>query len=336
MDTRMGQSMSQEEERDLIGTMDCSIQPLKRKKDLFQISTTDFFFPLINDPYIMGKIACANVLSDLYALGVEYCDNMLMLLSSSRKLSAEENDVCLKLIMRGFRDLAAEADTSVTGGQTVINDDLLLGGVAMSVCDKTEFIEPTKAQAGDVLVLTKPLGTQVAVNFFQWMDSSKFRHLWDKCTQHDPEALTKEAAIEAYQKSMDSMSRLNQNAAKLMHKYKSHGATDVTGFGILGHTNNLLQNQEKWNELDFVIDTLPIIKNMIKVETAMGNMFKLLKGYSAETSGGLLVILPSEDAAKAYCDEFRKVDGNDAWIVGHVTKGSGKSHISETAEVLEV
>ena len=82
---------------------------------------------------------------------------------------------------------------------------------------------------------------------------------------------------------MFSMARLNRNAAKLMQKYKAHGATDVTGFGILGHAANLVESQLE--SVDFHLHTLPMIKNMLSVYKKCGINFKLLDGYSAETSG---------------------------------------------------
>lgn len=91
----------------------------------------------------------------------------------------------------------------------------------------------------------------------------------------------------AYNQSMHSMARLNKNAALLMHKYGAHGATDVTGFGILGHADNLAKVQE--SEVSFVINTLPVFANMVSVYKACGINFKLLDGYSAETSGKCLV-----------------------------------------------
>lgn len=87
------------------------------------------------------------------------------------------------------------------------------------------------------------------------------------------------------------MARLNRNAAYLMHKYEAHAATDVTGFGILGHASNLASNQKA--EVAFVIHTLPILANMVKVYEACGVNFKLLDGFSAETSGELLFLLLS-------------------------------------------
>merc|ERR1719447_1633475 len=118
--------------------MDSSITPL-RHSGLSLVQTTDFFYPLVEDPYMQGKIACANVLSDLYAMGVTECDNMVM-----------------PLIMRGFKDCALEAGTTVTGGQTVMNPWCTIGGVATTICQPNEFIIPDSAVVGDVLVLTKP------------------------------------------------------------------------------------------------------------------------------------------------------------------------------------
>lgn len=87
-----------------------------------------------------GKIACANVLSDLYSEGVTECDNMLMLLGVSMKMTEKERDVVIPLMMRGFRDCALEAGCDVTGGQTVLNPWCTIGGVATTVCQPNEFI----------------------------------------------------------------------------------------------------------------------------------------------------------------------------------------------------
>ena len=87
----------------------------------------------------------------------------------------------------------------------------------------------------------------------------------------------------AYNDATNCMARLNRTAAKLMHKYDAHGATDVTGFGILGHAQNLVSNQKA--EVSFLIHTLPILANMVAAFKACGINFKLLDGYSAETSG---------------------------------------------------
>ncbi|KAK8725235.1 hypothetical protein OTU49_010766 [Cherax quadricarinatus] len=82
--------------------MDASVTPL-RHGGLSLVQTTDFFYPLVDDPYMMGKISCANVLSDLFAMGVTDCDNMLMLLGVSTKMTEKERDVVIPLMMRGFK-----------------------------------------------------------------------------------------------------------------------------------------------------------------------------------------------------------------------------------------
>ncbi|CAB0008947.1 unnamed protein product [Nesidiocoris tenuis] len=119
--------------------MDAAITPL-RAAGLSLVQTTDFIYPLVDDPYMMGKIACANVLSDLYALGVTDCDNMLMLLAVSTKMTERERDVVTPMIMRGFKDSAMEAGTMVSGGQTVVNPWCTIGGVATTVAQPTEYI----------------------------------------------------------------------------------------------------------------------------------------------------------------------------------------------------
>lgn len=290
------------------------------------MQTTDFFYPLVDDPYMMGKITCANVVSDLYAMGVTECDNMLMLLGIPQKMSEKERDVVVPLLMRGFKDAADEAGTSVNGGQTVLNPWFTIGGVATTVCLPNEFIMPDNAVVGDVLVLTKPLGTQVAVNAYQWLEQTD---RWNRIKL----VVSEDDVRKAYQRAMFSMARLNRTAARLMHKYNAHGATDVTGFGLLGHANNLARIQK--NEVGFVIHNLPVIAKMAAVSKACGNLFGLLQGNSAETSGGLLIALPREQAA-AFCKDIEKQEGYQAWIIGIVEKGNRSARIIDKPRVIEV
>lgn len=305
--------------------LDCSVTPL-RHGGLCLVQTTDFFYPIVDDPYMMGKIACSNVLSDLYAMGVTECDNMLMLLGVSTKMTEKERDVVIPLIMRGFKDAALEAETSVTGGQSVVNPWCTIGGVASTICQVNEYIVPDNAVVGDVLVLTKPLGTQVAVNAHQWLDQPE---RWNRIKL----VVSEEDVRKAYHRAMDSMARLNRIAARLMHKYNAHGATDVTGFGLLGHAQTLASHQK--NEVSFVIHNLPVIAKMATVAKACGNMFQLLQGHSAETSGGLLICLPREQAA-AYCKDIEKQEGYQAWIIGIVEKGNRTARIIDKPRVIEV
>ena len=130
-----------------------------------------------------------------------------------------------------FQDCALEAGTTVTGGQTVMNPWCTIGGVGTTICQPNEFIIPDSAVVGDVLVLTKPLGTQVALNAHQWLDQPE---RWNRIKL----VVSEEDVRKAYQRAMDSMARLNRTASRLMHKYNAHAATDVTGFGLLVRAQN--------------------------------------------------------------------------------------------------
>ncbi|XP_030680620.1 selenide, water dikinase 1-like isoform X2 [Nomascus leucogenys] len=239
--------------------MDTCVIPL-RHGGLDLVQTTDYIYPIVDDPYMMGRIACANVLSDLYAMGVMECDNMLMLLGVSNKMTDRERDKVMPLIIQGFKDAAEEAGTSVTGGQTVLNPWIVLGGVATTVCQPNEFIMPDNAVPGDVLVLTKPLGTQVAVAVHQWLDiPEKWNKIKLVVTQEDVEL--------AYQEAMMNMARLNRT-----------------------------------------------------------------------TSGGLLICLPHEQAAR-FCAEIKSPkygEGHQAWIIGIVEKGNRTARIIDKPRIIEV
>lgn len=293
-----------------------------RIPDVFLVQTTDFFYPLVCDIKAQGRIAAANVLSDLYAMGVTHCDNVLMLLAISLDMKAEERRIATALLIEGFTDACREAGTSVNGGQTVFGPWAIIGGVATSVCQKGDFIIPNAAEDGDVLVLTKPLGTQPAVNAFQWLDTDGFERISD--------VITPEETVRAYRMAMHSMARLNLNGARLMSKYGAKGATDVTGFGLIGHAGNLAAFQT--NKVDFVIDVLPIIPKMVAVNSKFN--FRLLEGFSAETSGGLFVVLPRE-ASAAFCRELEALDGVPAWVVGRVVPGTGQALIASDVKILD-
>jgi len=307
--------------------MDASVTPIPDMEGTSLAQTTDFFYPLVDDPYLQGRIACANVLSDLYAMGVVACHNMLMLLSTSKEFSETERDVVIPLIMKGFQDTAREAGCLVTGGQTVVNPWVIVGGVASSVVRDGDVIMPEGAKSGMVLVLTKALGTQVVVNLHQWMEEEGEK--WSKVK----EVVTREEVKAAYRQATLSMARLNLTGAKLMHKYKAGAATDVTGFGILGHAVNLAENQLE--EVSFSLHTLPVIKNMVKVSRAVGNMFQLLQGYSAETSGGLLLAIGRENA-EAFIKDIKEIEGCDAWVIGDVESGPRTAKIADNPTIIEV
>ena len=282
-----------------------------------------------------------------------------------------ERDIVTAAMMRGFVDCATEAGTSVTGGQTVLGpwptlgeekhvllntvavvdaspvDSCIsrhlsnlycatsttnpLGGVATSLRHESEFLRPENIAPGDVLVLTKPLGTQLAVNLWQWRAKPE---RWARVEA----VATLELAAEAYDAACESMGRLNLNAARCMHTYGAHGGTDVTGFGILGHARNWAQHAAQ--RVHVTLTALPIIRGMVALDDALSGNFKLRAGLSPETSGGLLIALPTREAAAAFIEGVRAADGQPAWVVGHVSAAlpgkNSDADVSADVTIIEV
>jgi len=306
--------------------MDSAVVPLK-KSGLSLVQTVDFFYPLIDDPYAMGKIALANVVSDVFAVGVTNIDKITLILSASTELSENECYVIIPMIIKGFQDGVKEVNDqlAVKIDNIALNSFCIIGGVATSVCTPEEIIMPSGAMANDALVLTKPLGTQLATNSYIWMleKSPNWLKLQDTFTEDDIHA--------TYKIAIESMTRLNKTAAQLMHKYKAHAATDVTGFGLVGHAKNLVEFQIA--NVDFIIDTLPIIKNVQKIAVKLQNN-RLLSGQAVETSGGLLISMPS-NVANDFCRDYEKACQHSAWIIGRVVDGSRQVKVADTPKFLD-
>ncbi|KAI8867605.1 Selenide, water dikinase [Ramicandelaber brevisporus] len=285
------------------------------------VQTTDFFYPLVDDPYDMGKIACCNVLSDLYAMGVTDCQSMLMLLGVSTKLTdATVRERVVRLVMRGFRDKAREAGTFVTGGQTTRSPWFLIGGVATSVIPPSVprgVIMPSGAQPGDAIVLTKPLGTRVAVNAYQFLFNE------EKLARICPHVVSRDQIKALYNTASQSMQTLNRKAAEFMHKHGARACTDVTGFGLLGHARNLHGNQTLADSISFVIHSRLVFRHALEIDAIVD--FGLTKGTGAETSGGLFVVLPAENA-EAYCRDVTQATGWPACVIGSVENRTSSAH----------
>jgi selenide,water dikinase len=137
------------------------------------VSTLDFFYPLVESPYMFGRIAFCNTVSDLYAMGITDIKEVLMILGVSTDMSELEKDVATTMMIQGFTDAAQQAKTQVGGGQTVYNQWPMMGGCAIAVVKDDEFVMPNNAEPGDAMILTKPLGARFAINAMQWLKTSK-------------------------------------------------------------------------------------------------------------------------------------------------------------------
>lgn len=246
-------------------------------------------------------------------MGITHIDNILMVLGVSTQMSEPERQVVTREMMRGFNDKAKEANTIITGGQSVMNPWPMIGGTAISVVKKEQIIMPNNASPGDILILTKPLGTQCVVNTVQWLIESDEK--WKKVK----EFITEEELWDINATAEKSMSHLNKKGAELMIKYKAGACTDVTGFGIKGHAENLVNAQHK--NLRFQINKLPVFNKMDLVNDKVRN-FKLREGFSPETSGGLLLSMNKKSAHK-FVEEMNAAN-EWAWIIGEVYESQTK------------
>ena len=181
--------------------------------DLALVQTVDFFAPIVDDPYLFGQIAAANALSDVYAMGGEPVTALNIVGFPAGKLSLD----VLGDILRGGQDKVHEAGALVVGGHTIIDEELKFGVAVTGRVHPARLLTNAAARAGDRLVLTKPLGTGLLATA-------------EKRGELEP----------AHAKAMhESMSALNDVASRAALDLGVRCATDITGFGLLGHANNI-------------------------------------------------------------------------------------------------
>jgi selenide,water dikinase len=184
-------------------------------EDRALVATTDFFTPIVDDPYDFGRIAAANALSDIYAMGARPLF-ALNLVAFPREL-LDQN--ILSEILRGGSEIALEAGIAIIGGHSIDDKEPKYGLCVIGEIDPRLVMRNTGAQAGDLLVLTKPIGTGIIST-----------------------ALKKEkASADIVAAAVRSMTTLNRPAAESMLRVGASGATDVTGFGLLGHLASMLR-----------------------------------------------------------------------------------------------
>jgi selenide, water dikinase len=180
------------------------------RDDLAIINTVDFFTPVVDDPYTYGVISATNSLSDVYAMGGEPKTAMNIVCFPQSGLDKE----ILADILRGGAAKATEAGVVIVGGHSVADDEIKYGMAVTGIVDPRRITRNVGVQEGDVIVLTKPLGTGILTT------ALKKGHLTE----------------EEYGAAVVSMSMLNAKAASVMLRYSVHACTDVTGFSLMGHS----------------------------------------------------------------------------------------------------
>lgn len=290
-----------------------------KKENLVIAKTVDVFTPIVDDPYIQGKIAACNSTNDIYAMGLREIIGVLAIVGIPEKLSLS----VAKEMLRGFQDFCREIGTSIVGGHTILNPWPLIGGSVTGVGKEEEVLTKAGAKVGDVLILTKPLGTQSAMALSRV--PKEFLELINISEEEKEEIINKAIKLMTTSNKY-SLEALRRAEEKVGDKI-ANALTDVTGFGLLGHSNEIA----KQSKVNIKIDTLPCIKKTPELSKMFGHA--LLEGYGAETAGGLLIVAKREYKDELI-DELKKV--GYAFEVGEVVGRGDKATLSKDLKIIEV
>lgn len=282
------------------------------------VQTVDFFPPIVDDPFDFGRIAAANALSDIYAMGGRPLTALNIVCFPSDDMPIE----ILSQVLRGGAEKIEEAGAVVVGGHSIKDKELKFGIAATGLIDPTRIITNSHAQVGDRLYLTKPLGTGLIT------------------TGIKRNAVGAElAAIVTAQ-----MAQLNKKASELMLRFDAHAATDVTGYGLLGHALEIARASRV--TIRIYSERLPLMPEALKLaeagmipggakanrefvqghatiaETIDKNLVHVM--FDPQTSGGLLISI-LEERAELFEQESEK-QNVFAQLVGQV-ESLGEVHI---------
>ena len=253
------------------------------------VQTVDLITPIVDDPFVYGQIAAANSLSDVYAMGGRPLFALSIVCFPSRTVGLD----CLAEILRGGHSKAQEAGIAIIGGHSVEDQEPKYGLVVTGIVAPEGVLTNVGAQPGDVLVLTKPIGTGILTTALKKKQLNK----------------------EAYDRVVQVMTTLNRAAAEALEGLEVHALTDVTGFGLLGHLSEMVTASGVAARIDW--DAVPLLSGAAEL-VAQGiypggtkrnlDHFgpkvqwpdelpepKRLLLADAQTSGGLLISLAPSD-----------------------------------------
>lgn len=278
------------------------------------VATVDFFTPIVDDAYDFGRIAAANAFSDLYAMGATplFALNLVGWPRDTLPLTL------LGDVLRGAADVAREAGAFILGGHSIDDPEPKFGMVAIGEAHPDRLVTNAGARPGDALVLTKPVGTGILATALK-------RDLVDAA---------------ALAPAVTAMTTLNASAARAMAAIGVHAATDVTGFGLLGHLHQLLAASGAAAELDAAAvpllagarelvgrgavpggtrRNLEAMRDQVTFGSAVDEPTQVLLA-DAQTSGGLLIAVGTERLA-ALLDALAREGTPARAVIGRVTAG---------------
>jgi selenide, water dikinase len=283
--------------------------------DVALVQTIDFITPVVNDPYDFGRIAAANALSDVYAMGGRPLTAMNVVCFPIRTM----DKAVLREILRGGLEKIHEAGAVLAGGHSVEDPEIKYGLSVTGLVHPDRILTNAGVQPGNVLILTKPLGTGVLAT------AIKAGLLSDT----------------AEKRATETMATLNKTAAEIMSTYPVHACTDITGFGLLGHTLEMATASRVSIAIDVEkVPLLPEVMDSVQMGLVPAGSFSN-RNYcaqhirqlrpidpmlldllaDAQTSGGLLISLP-EQSASSLVSALRAGGVADAAVIGRAAEAS--------------
>lgn len=279
------------------------------------IATTDFFMPIVDDPYDFGRIAATNAISDVYAMGGKPFLALALLGVPVGKIPME----AVQRIVAGGHDVCAAAGIPIAGGHSIDSPEPIYGLVALGLVHPDKVKRNDRAQAGDVLILGKGLGVGIM------SAALKKGELRDK----------------AYQQMIESTTKLNTPGVALADMAGVHALTDVTGFGLLGHLLEICRGSKLTAEIEWSqVPVLSAARHLVEQGFVTGASDRNWTSYGRDvalpagdadiarklltdpqTAGGLLVAC-APDIAEAVLAVFRTEGFRDAAVIGRLTPGA--------------
>jgi len=278
------------------------------------VQTVDFFTPVVDDPYDFGAIAAANALSDIYAMGGKPLF-ALSIVGFPEKLLPPE---VLRQILLGATDKVSEAGISIIGCHTIEDTEPKFGLVVTGSIDPDKILTNSSAKPGDVIILTKPVGTGI-------LSTGIKRGLVDRETE---------------KRMISMMTQLNDKVAEVMTAFPISACTDVTGFGLLGHLKEMIRGSHTGADIDHKkVPVLPMtwelaamnmipggtrnnlqfVEDIVDWDEGVPELAKVILA-DAQTSGGLLITLPKAQA-DMFIAQCRLNGISDAVVIGSIKKG---------------
>lgn len=292
----------------------------KLTEEIAIINTADYITPPVNDPYIYGQIAAANSISDVYAMGGKPVTCLNLVNFPDGKLPTEH----LHRIIEGALDKITESGAVLAGGHTVEDSEPKFGLAVTGIVHPEKIWRNVGALPGDELIITKPIGSGVLFN----------ANLKDKVSKN------------AFDSCIRNVTTLNKQAAEIFLSYDVHAATDITGFGLAGHGLEMAQGSDA--SLHINLDAVPVMDEAYKmyelgISTGVNkhNRAKVMPSihfndsaktekreilFDPQTSGGLLVSLP-KDQAKEAIEKLHNTGLTDAKIIGEALEPDSKIQI---------